>query len=63
MAAVDNAPGEATPPIVTIAEGRATIRLNRPRQHNRIEPDDLATLRETFTRIDDDPGVRVLVLT
>src|SRR6266436_7517846 len=54
---------ESTMPIVTIAEGRATIRLNRPREHNRIEPDDLAVLRETFTRIDDDPKVRVLVLT
>ena len=63
MATADGASGDATPPIVTIAEGRATIRLNRPRQHNRIEPDDLAVLRETFARIDDDPGVRVLVLT
>ena len=63
MATQDPAPGEATPPIVTIAEGRATIRLNRPRQHNRIEPDDLRVLRETFSRIDDDPGIRVLDLT
>ncbi|HEV2335205.1 MAG TPA: enoyl-CoA hydratase/isomerase family protein [Stellaceae bacterium] len=54
---------EATPPIVTIEHGRATIRLNRAHQHNRIEPDDLAVLRETFTRIDEDPSVRVLVLT
>ena len=50
-------------PVVTITEGRATIRLNRPREHNRLEPDDLAVLHETFDRIDDDPGVRVLVLT
>jgi enoyl-CoA hydratase/carnithine racemase len=63
MATADGAPGDATPPIVTIAGPRATIRLNRPRQHNRIEPDDLAVLRETFARIDDDPRVRVLVLT
>jgi len=54
---------ESTAPIVTIKDGRATIRLNRPREHNRIEPDDLAVLRETFTRIDGDPRVRVLVLT
>lgn len=57
----DSAP--STVPIVTIAEGRATIRLNRPREHNRLEPGDLAVLRETFTRIDRDPSVRVLVLT
>jgi len=55
--------GEASAPIVTIAGDRATVRLNRPRQHNRIEPDDLAMLRESFTRLDEDPGIRVLVLT
>jgi enoyl-CoA hydratase len=53
----------STIPIVTIAGGRATIRLNRPREHNRIEPGDLAVLRETFTRIDREPSIRVLVLT
>jgi enoyl-CoA hydratase len=53
----------STIPIVTIAEGLATIRLNRPREHNRIEPADLAVLRETFTRIDRDASIRVLVLT
>jgi enoyl-CoA hydratase len=63
MASATTSDGESTAPIVTIKEGRATIRLNRPRQHNRIEPDDLAVLRETFTRIDEDPRVRVLVLT
>jgi len=60
MPTLDSTSGDATPPIVTIAQGRATIRLNRPRQHNRIEPDDLTVLRETFARVDDDPGVRVL---
>ncbi len=53
----------STAPIVTIAGGRATVRLNRPREHNRIEPGDLAVLRGTFARIDRDAGVRVLVLT
>jgi len=56
----DTAP---TTPVVAIEAGRATIRLNRPRQHNRIEPADLAVLREAFDRIDADPGIRVLVLT
>ncbi len=63
MATVAYEAGASTIPIVTIAEGRATIRLNRPREHNRLEPGDLAVLRETFTRIDHDPSVRVLVLT
>src|SRR5947199_5339933 len=63
MLAMDNDANGSTAPTVTIAEGRATIRLNRPRQHNRIEPDDLSVLRETFDRIDRDPTIRVLVLT
>jgi enoyl-CoA hydratase/carnithine racemase len=54
---------QSTMPLVNIAEGRALVRLNRPREHNRLEPDDLAVLRETFTRIDMDPSIRVLVLT
>lgn len=53
----------STTPIVTITDGRATIRLNRPREHNRIEPADLAALHETFSRVDRDAAVRVLVLT
>ena len=63
MATILDEASASTIPVVTIAEGRATIRLNRPREHNRLEPDDLAVLRETFTRIDHDPSVRVLVLT
>ena len=54
---------EASAPIVMIEGARATIRLNRPRQHNRIEPEDLTVLREAFDRIDADPEIRVLVLT
>ncbi len=55
--------GASTAPVVTIAEGRATIRLNRPREHNRLEPGDLVVLCDTFAQIDNDPGIRVLVLT
>src|ERR1700676_5013955 len=55
--------GQSTAPIVTIAAGRATIRLNRPRERNRIEPDDLEGLNQAFTRIGQDPDIRVLVLT
>jgi len=63
MATIAEAPAASTVPVVTIVDGRATIRLNRAREHNRLEPGDLAVLRETFTRIDHDPSVRVLVLT
>jgi enoyl-CoA hydratase/carnithine racemase len=50
-------------PLVNVAAGLALVRLNRPREHNRLEPDDLAVLRETFTRIDKDQSIRALVLT
>jgi len=53
----------STPPILTISDGRAHVRLNRPREHNRLEPDDLTALIGIFDRIDADPSVRVMVLT
>ena len=55
--------GQSTLPLVNVADGRAVVRLNRPREHNRLEPVDLAVLRETFDRVDADTSVRVLVLT
>ncbi len=55
--------GPSGPPIVTVADGCAIVRLNRPREHNRLEPADLAVLSAAFGRIDADPTVRVLVLT
>jgi enoyl-CoA hydratase/carnithine racemase len=55
--------GEApSPPVLAIDGGRATIQLNRPRHHNRIETGDIAVLCEHFARIEDDQRVRVLVL-
>jgi enoyl-CoA hydratase len=54
---------QSTVPLVSMSDGRALVRLNRPREHNRLEPADLAVLHETFERIDADRSVRVLVLT
>ncbi len=54
---------EPSAPILSIADGRAVVRLNRPRQHNRIEPQDLIALEQIFSRIDADAAIRVLVLT
>lgn len=54
---------EATLPVFAIDGGVATIRLNRPAVANRIEPADLAALADLFDRIENDPAVRVLVLT
>lgn len=52
-----------TEPILTIAEGRALVRLNRPAQHNRLEPGDLVALRAIFDRVDDDRSIRALIIT
>jgi len=50
-------------PILSVDGARATIRLNRPRHHNRIETGDIAALCEQFARIEKDRRIRVLVLT
>jgi enoyl-CoA hydratase/carnithine racemase len=53
----------ASTPILDIAGPRATIRLNRPKHLNRLQPDDLDALMGLFERIEANPDVRVLVLT
>jgi enoyl-CoA hydratase/carnithine racemase len=50
-------------PDFSIAAGRATIRLNRPTHHNRLERADFAAMAEMIDRVDADEAVRVLVLT
>ena len=56
-------PDTPSAPILSIADRRAVVLLNRPRQHNRIEPQDLIALEQFFARIDADAAIRVLVLT
>ena len=55
--------GMASTPVLELNGARATIRLNRPKHLNRLQPDDLDALLELFDRIEADPAVRVLVLT
>lgn len=50
-------------PTLELADGRATITLRRPSEHNRIAPDDVAELLRHFEHIESEPSVRVLVLT
>jgi enoyl-CoA hydratase len=52
----------ASAPVLDIDGARATIRLNRPRHLNRLQPDDLNTLLKLFDRIESDPAIRVMVL-
>jgi enoyl-CoA hydratase len=58
----DAAEAESTP-VLLIEGARATIRLNRPKHLNRLQPDDLEALLNLFDRIEADPALRVLVLT
>lgn len=52
-----------THPILTIDGPRATLRLNRPRHLNRIDPTDVPVLTAQLAEIANDPAIRVLVLT
>ena len=61
-----HASGAANPasaPLLHLDGARATIRLNRPKHLNRLQPDDLDELLKLFDRIEADPAIRVLVLT
>src|SRR4051812_43270524 len=53
----------ASPPTLDLDGTVATIRLNRPKHLNRLQPEDLKTLMEVFARIEADPAIRVVVLT
>ncbi len=53
----------ASVPLLVVDGSRATIRLNRPKHLNRLQPEDLAELLKLFDRIEADPAIRVLVLT
>jgi enoyl-CoA hydratase/carnithine racemase len=53
----------ASTPVLDIDGARATIRHNRPKHLNRLQPEDLDVLSKLFDRIESDPAIRVLVLT
>jgi enoyl-CoA hydratase len=53
----------ATTPLLEIDGARATIRLNRPKHLNCLQPDDLDALLRLFDRIESAATIRVLVLT
>lgn len=50
-------------PVLTLDGAKATIRLNRPAQHNRLEPADLDVLMGLLDELARRPELRVLVLT
>src|ERR1700676_4001911 len=58
-----DAAAAASAPVLALDGARATIRLNRPRHLNRLQPEDLDVLLNLFDRIEAEPAIRVLVLT
>jgi enoyl-CoA hydratase/carnithine racemase len=52
-----------SPPRLAIARGVATVRFERPREHNRIDPDDIPVLRAHVERTALDASIRVVVFT
>jgi len=54
---------DASTPKLDIADGVATLRLDRPEEHNRIDPEDLPVLMGHFERLLAEPSVRVLIVT
>jgi enoyl-CoA hydratase/carnithine racemase len=60
---MSEAAATASTPVLELNGARATIRLNRPRHLNRLQPDDLEELLKLFDRVETNPAIRVLVLT
>ena len=56
-------PSTPSAPVLLIAEGIATITLNRPAQRNRLENEDLQILLAHFQQVNGDDTVRVMVIT
>ena len=57
------APAVAGTPLLSLHNGRATITLNRPAQHNRLHVEDLLALQRHFQTLAADATVKLLVLT
>lgn len=52
-----------SPPLLERDGPRATLRLARPSEHNRMDPADLPVLMHHFDAVAADPAIRVLVVT
>jgi enoyl-CoA hydratase/carnithine racemase len=51
------------PPSLTVKGGVATVRFERPAEHNRIDPDDIPLLRAHVERAAVDASVRAVIFT
>lgn len=62
LATPDRSIAIAGVPLLQIKGSIAEIQLNRPDQHNRVQPEDITVLHEHFDAIEADLNVRVLVI-
>jgi enoyl-CoA hydratase len=60
---MDTREPEASTPLLAIEGPRATIRLNRPHQLNKITPEDIAALMQILDALERNDRIRVVVLT
>lgn len=60
---MDSQSDSGSAPVLTVDGSRATITLNRPSQHNRLESGDLAHLRDLLAALEERRDIRVLILT
>jgi enoyl-CoA hydratase/carnithine racemase len=56
-------PSREGPPSLVLKDGVATVRFERPSEHNRIDPDDIPVLRAHVERALLDASVRVVIFT
>ena len=50
-------------PSLSINGAVATLTLRKPRQHNRIAPEDSDVIRQHLTHLETTPGLRLLIIT
>jgi enoyl-CoA hydratase/carnithine racemase len=50
-------------PLLTLAGAKATITLNRPEHHNRIDPEDIPVIHAHLDALEGDASVRMVVIT
>lgn len=49
--------------LLSVADGCATLTLNRPERHNSLSQEDMVALRDALLQLDKNQNLRVLVLT
>lgn len=54
---------DTTAPQLELSEGRATITLSRPIEHNRIDPNDIGEVMRHLDAVQEHDSLKVLVLT